>query len=74
MGVLLRCLLISSHDNAEAHLVFTQKQLLQGGIGRSEVVENGIVVESGEVGDPLAELRRFVSRYVPVEIPDLPRF
>lgn len=39
-----------------------------------EVVENGIVVESGEVGDPLTELRRFVSRYVPVEIPDLPRF
>lgn len=39
-----------------------------------EVLENGEVVRGGEVADPLAELRRFVSAYAPVEIPGLPRF
>ena len=39
-----------------------------------EVLENGEVVSSGEVADPLAELRRFVAAYAPVELPGLPRF
>ncbi len=39
-----------------------------------EVVENGEVVSSGEVADPLAELQRFVGKYAPVELPELPRF
>ncbi|MCM2265101.1 MAG: anthranilate synthase component I [Desulfuromonadales bacterium] len=39
-----------------------------------EVVENGEVVNSGEVADPLAELKKFVAPYAPVELPGLPRF
>ena len=39
-----------------------------------EVLENGEVVSSGEVADPLVELRRFVAAYAPVELPGLPRF
>ena len=39
-----------------------------------EIVENGEVANSGEVDDPLAELKRFVTRYAPVELPGLPRF
>jgi anthranilate synthase component 1 len=39
-----------------------------------EVLENGEVVNSGEVADPLVELRRFVAPYAPVELPGLPRF
>jgi len=39
-----------------------------------EVVENGEIVNSGEVADPLVELKRFVGRYAPVVLPDLPRF
>lgn len=39
-----------------------------------EVVENGEVSSSGEVDDPLVELKRFVAAYAPVELPGLPRF
>ena len=39
-----------------------------------EVLENGEVARSGEVDDPLAELKRFVASYAPVELPGLPRF
>jgi anthranilate synthase component 1 len=39
-----------------------------------EIVENGEVVHSGEVADPLLELKSFVGRYAPVELPGLPRF
>lgn len=39
-----------------------------------EVVENGEVANSGEVDDPLVELKRFVAAYAPVELPGLPRF
>ncbi len=39
-----------------------------------EILENGEIVRSGDVADPLAELRRFVSAYAPVELPGLPRF
>ncbi len=39
-----------------------------------EVVENGEVVQAGEVEDPLVELQRFVGAYAPVELPGLPRF
>jgi anthranilate synthase component 1 len=39
-----------------------------------EVLENGTVVKSGEVSDPLAELNDFVAAYQPVELPGLPRF
>ncbi|TLM66089.1 MAG: anthranilate synthase component I [Deltaproteobacteria bacterium] len=39
-----------------------------------EVLENGEVVNSGEVADPLAELKKFVAPYAPVELPELPRF
>ncbi|NJC88183.1 MAG: anthranilate synthase component I [Desulfuromonas sp.] len=42
--------------------------------GYFEVLENGEVVSSGEVADPLVELKRFVAPYAPVELPDLPRF
>ncbi len=39
-----------------------------------EVLENGEVASCGEVDDPLIELKRFVARYAPVELPGLPRF
>src|SRR5512137_473322 len=39
-----------------------------------EVLEAGAVVNSGEVDDPLRELKRFVAPYAPVELPGLPRF
>ncbi len=39
-----------------------------------EVLENGEVSSSGEVDDPLVELKRFVAAYAPVELPGLPRF
>lgn len=39
-----------------------------------EVLENGEVVSSGEVSDPLTELKRFIAPYAPVELPGLPRF
>jgi anthranilate synthase component I len=39
-----------------------------------EVLQNGEVVQAGEVADPLAELQRFVGAYVPVQLPELPRF
>jgi len=39
-----------------------------------EVLEQGEMVSSGEVADPLVELRRFVAGYAPVELPGLPRF
>ena len=39
-----------------------------------EIVQNGEVVQAGDVADPLAELQRFVGAYVPVQLPDLPRF
>lgn len=42
--------------------------------GYFEVLENGEIVNSGEVADPLVELKRFVAPYAPVELPDLPRF
>jgi anthranilate synthase component 1 len=39
-----------------------------------EILENGEVTSSGEVDDPLLELKRFVGCYAPVELPGLPRF
>jgi anthranilate synthase component 1 len=39
-----------------------------------EVLENGEVSRSGEIDDPLVELKRFVAVYAPVELPGLPRF
>jgi anthranilate synthase component 1 len=39
-----------------------------------EVVECGQIVQSGDVADPLDELKRFVGTYAPVELPGLPRF
>jgi anthranilate synthase component 1 len=42
--------------------------------GYFEVLENGEVVNSGTVADPLVELKKFVAPYAPVELPGLPRF
>jgi anthranilate synthase component 1 len=39
-----------------------------------EVLQNREVMQAGEVADPLAELQRFVGAYVPVQLPELPRF
>jgi anthranilate synthase component 1 len=39
-----------------------------------EILQNGEVMLAGDVADPLAELQRFVGAYVPVQLPDLPRF
>lgn len=39
-----------------------------------EILENGNLVESGTVADPMAELRKFLSPYRPVALPELPRF
>ena len=42
--------------------------------GRVEVLDGGEIVHAAEVDDPLAELKRFLSPYRPVELPGLPRF
>ncbi|MCK4535429.1 MAG: anthranilate synthase component I [Desulfuromonadales bacterium] len=39
-----------------------------------EILAKDEVVRSGEVADPLVELKAFLEPYHPVEIPDLPRF
>jgi len=39
-----------------------------------EVLEDGETARSGEVADPIDELKRFLAPYHPVEDPDLPRF
>jgi len=39
-----------------------------------EILQDGEVVQAGEVVDPLVELQRFVGAYVPVQLPGLPRF
>jgi anthranilate synthase component 1 len=41
---------------------------------RFEILENGEVVESGAVANPLVELRGFLAPYQPVAVPGLPRF
>lgn len=42
--------------------------------GHYEFLEDGKVKESGVSKNPLEELKRFLSPYVPVVIPELPRF
>ena len=42
--------------------------------GYFEILENGELVESGTTADPLAELKKFLSPYQPVTLPELPRF
>lgn len=39
-----------------------------------EVLENGEPVESGTTENPLVELKKFLSPYQPVPLPELPRF
>jgi len=39
-----------------------------------EILENGIATESGASDNPLVELKRFLSPYTPVTLPELPRF
>jgi anthranilate synthase component 1 len=39
-----------------------------------EILDGGHVVESGESADPLADLRRFMAPYRPIQLPELPRF
>jgi len=41
---------------------------------RYEILENGTATESGATQDPLVELKRFLSPYDPVALPELPRF
>jgi anthranilate synthase component 1 len=42
--------------------------------GYFEILENSELVESGTTADPLAELKKFLSPYQPVTLPELPRF
>jgi len=39
-----------------------------------EILENGVPVISGVTSDPLSELKKFLSPYQPVSLPELPRF
>lgn len=39
-----------------------------------EILENGKTVDSGFTSDPLVELKKFLSPYIPVSVPGLPRF
>ncbi len=39
-----------------------------------EILENGVATESGASTNPLVELKRFLSPYKPVALPELPRF
>jgi anthranilate synthase component 1 len=39
-----------------------------------EILENGKLVESGTTANPLNELKKFLSPYQPVALPELPRF
>jgi len=41
---------------------------------RYEVLDGERVIEAGESADPLAELKRFLAPYRPVQLPELPRF
>lgn len=41
---------------------------------RYEIMENGRQVESGATANPLDELKKFLSPYQPVSLPELPRF
>src|SRR5512145_2649508 len=39
-----------------------------------EILDGEHLVEAGESADPLAELKRFMAPYRPVQLPELPRF
>ncbi|MDY0190619.1 MAG: anthranilate synthase component I [Desulfuromonas sp.] len=39
-----------------------------------EVLIDGVIVEAGTCADPLNKLQQLMSRFTPVELPDLPRF